>query len=72
MNKKAAVITFHRALNYGAILQAYALENILAEVGVYAEIIDYRCLYTECVYRPFDIRHCQKYIFGSEKMRQKL
>ena len=44
MNKKAAVITFHRALNYGAILQAYALENVLAEVGVYAEIIDYRCL----------------------------
>lgn len=67
MNKKAAVVTFHRALNYGAILQAYALENILAEVGVYAEIIDYRCLYTECVYRPFDIRHCKNISSGAKK-----
>ena len=67
MNKKAAVITFHRALNYGAILQAYALENILAEVGVYAEIIDYRCLHTECVYRPFDIRHCKNISSGAKK-----
>lgn len=59
MNKQAAVITFHRALNYGAILQAFALEKILAELGVYAEIIDYRCPYIECVYRPFDVRHCK-------------
>lgn len=60
MNKRAAVITFHRALNYGAILQAFALENILAQIGVHAEIIDYRCPHIECIYRPFDVRHCKK------------
>lgn len=67
MNKRAAVITFHRALNYGAILQAYALENILAEIGVYAEIIDYRCPHIECVYRPFDVRHCKNLSSGAKK-----
>ena len=67
MNKRAAVITFHRALNYGAILQAFALQNILAEVGVHAEIIDYRCPYIECVYRPFDIRHCKNLSSGAKK-----
>ncbi len=59
MNKQAAVITFHRALNYGAILQAFALEKTLAKIGVHAEIIDYRCDYIECVHRPFDTRHCK-------------
>lgn len=59
MNKRTAVITFHRALNYGAVLQAFALENVLAAIGVHAEMIDYRCPHIECVYRPFDVRHCK-------------
>ena len=67
MNKRAAVITFHRALNYGAILQAFALEKILAEIGVYAEIIDYRCPHIECIYRPFDVRHCKSLSSGVKK-----
>ena len=67
MNKRAAVITFHRALNYGAILQAFALEKILAEIGVYAEIIDYRCPHIECIYRPFDVRHCESLSSGVKK-----
>ena len=67
MNKRAAVMTFHRALNYGAILQAFALENILAKIGVHAEIIDYRCPYIECVYRPFDVRHCKNLFSGVKK-----
>ena len=36
MTKRAAVITFHRALNYGAVLQAFALEKVLAKLGVQA------------------------------------
>ena len=67
MNKRAAVITFHRALNYGAILQAFALENILAEIGVHAEIIDYRCPHMECIYRPFDVRCCKNLSAGVKK-----
>lgn len=67
MNKRAAVITFHRALNYGAILQAFALENILAEIGVHAQIIDYRCPHMECIYRPFDVRCCKNLSAGVKK-----
>lgn len=67
MNKRTAVITFHRALNYGAILQAFALENILVKIGVQAEIIDYRCPHIECVYRPFDVRHCKNLSSGTKK-----
>lgn len=29
---KAAIITYHRALNYGSALQAYALNHPLAEL----------------------------------------
>lgn len=37
------ILTFHRAINYGAVLQAYALQQvILDEFGIGAEIIDYR------------------------------
>lgn len=36
------IITFHRASNYGAVLQAYALQNVLSGMGCEAEIIDYR------------------------------
>lgn len=67
MNKRAAIITFHRALNYGAILQAFALENILTEIGVHTEIIDYRCPHIECIYRPFDVRHCKNLSSGVKK-----
>lgn len=59
MLKKTAVITFHRALNYGAILQAYALKRTLEKLGCDAAIIDYRCPHIESVYRPFDTRHCK-------------
>ena len=67
MNKRTGIITFHRALNYGAVLQAFALENVLAELGVDAEIIDYRCPHIECLYRPFDARHCKNLSSGAKK-----
>lgn len=34
-------ITFHNSINYGAILQAYALQKVLADMGHDSEIIDY-------------------------------
>jgi hypothetical protein len=36
------VITFHFSSNYGAILQAYALQEVLKDMGYVAELIDYR------------------------------
>lgn len=49
---KVGIITFHRALNYGAVLQAYALQQYLNDIGIENEIIDYRCEYIEEFYKP--------------------
>lgn len=38
---KIGILTFHRATNYGAILQAYALVSYLNSIGHDAKIIDY-------------------------------
>lgn len=41
---KIGILTFHRALNYGAVLQAYALSrHINKKSGCSCEIIDYIC-----------------------------
>lgn len=42
---KVAIITFHRAINYGAVLQAYALQKTLNNNNISSDIIDYRGLY---------------------------
>lgn len=55
--KRVGIITFHRAANYGAVLQAYALQKKMNEMGCEAEIIDYECpliddLYRAICYKP--------------------
>lgn len=40
--KKIGIITFHKAHNYGAMLQAYALQETLKKMNNEAYIIDYR------------------------------
>ena len=42
IRKKVGIMTFHRAVNYGAVLQAYALSNTLQE-KYDVEVIDYEC-----------------------------
>ena len=39
---KIGILTFHRAINYGAVLQAYALQQTLRELGHEVWVIDYR------------------------------
>lgn len=39
---KIGILTFHRALNYGAVLQCYALMRYLQEHGHEVKIVDYR------------------------------
>ena len=52
MNKKTyGVITFHRAINYGALLQGYALTKAIGDAGGRAKMIDYRCPFIEDAYR---------------------
>lgn len=40
--KKVGLITFHGAHNYGSMLQAYALQNVIKLCGYHCEIIDFR------------------------------
>lgn len=42
MEKKIGVLTFHKVINYGAALQAYALASRIKLEGYNCEIIDYR------------------------------
>lgn len=39
---RIGIVTFHRAVNYGAVLQAYALQKSMEKLGVNCDIIDYR------------------------------
>ena len=39
---RVGILTFHRAWNYGAVLQCYALQQTLKEMGHDAYVIDYR------------------------------
>ena len=49
---KIGTITFHRAANYGAVLQSYALVSFLRRKGFDAEVIDYRSKFIEDYYNP--------------------
>ena len=42
MKRKAAILTFHCVPNYGAVLQAYALQSKLKELSGGVGIVDYR------------------------------
>lgn len=53
---KIGILTYHRAHNYGALLQAYATKNFLLQNGHQAEIIDYWPLYRDGMYDLFDFR----------------
>lgn len=40
--KKVGLLTYHGAINYGSVLQAYALQQTILKMGNECEIIDYR------------------------------
>jgi len=50
---KIGILTFHRALNYGAALQMYALSKVLSKKGHQVYIIDYRNEHIEKAYKSF-------------------
>ena len=39
---KIGILTFHRAHNYGAVLQCYALQEVIKSLGYDTNVIDYR------------------------------
>jgi hypothetical protein len=52
---KVGILTFHRAHNYGAALQAYALQQKIDSLGHDPLIVDYRPTYIENQYRYFSL-----------------
>lgn len=72
--KKCGIITFHRAINYGAVLQAFALRNYINKnFSVDCDVIDYRCESIENMYKPSNSKN-PKYIiknfFGLKKQNK--
>lgn len=57
---KIGIITFHRANNYGAVLQTCAIAQILKNMGCAAEIIDYRKSVIERFYLPSEMPKLRK------------
>ena len=55
MAKKIGILTFHRATNYGAILQAYALVQYLRNQGYDAKVIDYKPRGMGILYAQFNV-----------------
>ncbi|MEE0060023.1 MAG: polysaccharide pyruvyl transferase family protein [Acutalibacteraceae bacterium] len=53
--KKIGILTFHRAINYGAQLQAYALQRTVTDLGAECELVDYICPAITKPYRPIYI-----------------
>lgn len=61
---KVGILTFHRAHNYGAVLQCFALQEVIRKQGHEVEIIDYRQPFVEKLYKPeVSIRHIIKLCF---------
>lgn len=71
MMKKIATITFHWATNYGAVLQAYALQKYLENSGYEAEIIDYVPFRIKLLSNITWIRHKKISEFKREKLIRK-
>ncbi len=71
---KIGIITFHRAVNYGAVLQTYALQTTISKAGESCEIIDYRNDFLEELHNPKNInkyRSILHYIYAVLKNRVK-
>lgn len=50
---RIGILTFHRAHNYGAVLQCYALQETLKRMGHDVQVIDYRQPWIEDFYNLF-------------------
>lgn len=60
---KIGILTFHRADNYGAVLQTYALYSQCRAMGYNTEIIDYRCSAIENSYLPIKFPKLRKNMY---------
>lgn len=56
--QRVGILTFHRAINYGALLQAYALQESLKKMGCKPTIIDYHCTELESRHHEARMSDC--------------
>lgn len=52
--KRIGILTFHKSINYGSVLQAFALSDLLSNRGYAVEIIDYEPASYSTQYRIFE------------------
>ncbi len=60
--KRTATVTFHGAHNYGSVLQAYALQQVIRQLGYTNDIINLRTARQKDLYTVFTKRKGIKYI----------
>lgn len=62
---KVGILTFHNAYNYGAILQAYATQELVKDYGHDVEIIDYHNKKIDSIYngKKFNFRTFVRYFY---------
>lgn len=64
---RIGILTFHSAKNYGAVLQAFALQHFLKENNLNVEIIDYRQNQIEANYKLFSYK-----VYQGHSLKQKI
>lgn len=65
--KRIGILTFHRALNHGAVLQTYALQQTIAglDPDIDVQIVDYRCPAIEWTREAGQAEHRQGLVRGT-------
>lgn len=58
---RIGILTFHCAHNYGAVLQCYALQEVLKGMGHAVEVIDYRPIYLTRAYKIISLHRIFSY-----------
>lgn len=66
---KIGIFTFHCAVNYGAVLQTYCLQEVLKNLGHEVYVIDYRPKYLLDPYRSFQFQYRNNESFLSKCIR---
>lgn len=75
---KVGIITFHKALNFGAVLQAYALQKSFMSIGLECDILDYSNEHIKTIYKlkkmwpPKDLKSFLKNLLLYNNQKQKI
>ncbi|QQX81805.1 polysaccharide pyruvyl transferase family protein [Shewanella sp. KX20019] len=57
---KIGLLTYHRAHNYGGVLQCYALTKAIKKLGYQVEVVDYQCEFFKEQYKEYSLFNLPK------------